>query len=1218
MRRTILFVVAAFTLSLSLPALVPDAQSYGLGKTEKKKKKRPTIEYRKYRRTREVDVQMKQKRKAIREQLQALLKYEKDEKELPALLFRLAENYFEEAMAFFNQAQRLDDDLSKDPQNERLRKEIDRKKKELRVVENKWRRKAVDLYRRIIDKYTSYPGRDQVLFYLASSLWDMEQYKEALTTYRQMIKDYPNSKYVPDAYLAFGEYYFDKALLDKALMAYKKVADYKESKVYPYALYKQGWCYYNLHEWDKAKEMFQSVIYLADMGVKGNRIEIRKEALKDFTLTYSQEGSATAAPRIFKRLAPKEAQQMLINLAGMYFGDGQDKKAILLYTYLIKEKKCSADVPFYQGRVVDCGSRVGNKRYTVKQVRQLVDLFEYVAGCLKNPDAGQKVKLKEARELAEQTLRRLSSVWYKEAKETKQRETFAYAQEMFGDYLDLFPRSPDAYDMRFAYSELLFHRLERYERAAVEYSKVVAQDLAWLKKHKKFPKKGTKDKKGRSAPGTYLCDAAYKAVLAHRELMKKERKLERRRHKKEKKGKTATLGKKVIPKGKKRFIQAAEIYLDHCPSDQDICSVRFDIAKTYYDFSHFDEATKRFDEVVKDCTSDDLAEYAANLVLDTFNLKQDWDNLNKYARKYYANSTLMKHEKLKAFLLKLIPQIAFKRINMLASRPEYKKMKPTRMHYKIGRAFIKFVREFSKHDLADEALFNSSVEFEKAERLDLARKARVKLITEYPTSDLVPGTIFNLAENYERMTQFNDAAELYEKYAKTYKKMKGLGKAVSYKAKGKKRRRGKHKRRSKKVAKKIAKKAGKEKRFEGNRRTWNSEDAQDALMNAGIYREALRQYREAIRDRLEFVDLFPRSDEAAQVYYSLGLLYEKMGRLKKAADVFKRYSEDYFRANNDRAIAAHMKRAVLLGKMKKWRDAEKEMHTIVSLYRKYKRRSRAKGDKLFESAEAAAHAEFILGESLYKDYIKFRFTKVKPKQLKRQLNEKTRRLTKVVRLYTDIAKLKQPEWAIASLYKLGRAYENFAETFYKAPLPKGLTPEQKDMYTQVLREKGQPWEDKAVAHFQAAVKKGSELGFYSQFTRLALAKLQHYRPAEYPREDLGFRLSVVADTASQNPLLVASWEEVKKKPELLNKEPPLQTQRKKSARKTAPKTEPKTEPETEPSSSPSKGSGMSKTGGITTGEPADKPETKPEPKNEPMPADPASEVEGEEPEDDFE
>jgi len=1219
MKRFVSLLIGLFFISQALPVLAPSASAYTVGKEkkkEKKKKRRPTLEYDRYRRRREIDVKMEAKRKAIREQLQALLKYEKDKKERPALLFRLAENYFEESQSFFFKAQRLDEKLAKDPENNRLRREIAQRKKELRKIEDKWRNAAIDMYNQIITEYPRYPDRDEIYFYLGGSLWDLQRFKEALKIYRRMIKEYPNSKYIPDAYLAFGEYYFDSAKLDKALMAYKKVAEYKEAEIYPYALYKQGWCYFNLHEWDKAKDMFQSVVYLYDIEteVTGKKIEIRKEALNDFTLTYSHHGSASAAPRVFKRLAPKESHKLLINLAGMYFADGEDKKAILLYTYLIKTEKCSAEVPFYQGRVVDCASRVGNKRYTVREVRKLIDLFKDVKKCIQSPTAKEKERLKEARELAEVTLRKLSSIWYKEAKETKQKETFEYAGEMFGDYLHLFPNSPDAYDMRFAYSELLFHRLGKYGRAASEYAKVVAMDLKWLKKHKKCPPKGAapdpKAKKSgkikKSPPCTYLCDAAYKGVLAHREIMKKERKKERKRKKKKKKG-----GKGVIPRGKRRFIQAAEIYLDHCPKDQDLCSVKFDIAKTYYDYNHYKVAVRRFDEVVRDCTDDDLAEYAANLVLDTFNLKQDWENLNKYARKYYANPTLMKNQKLKTFLQKLIPQIAFKRIGEMEAKINQKRKKAgkhplstTRLGYKVARAYIKFVREFPKHDLADEALFNSSVKFEQAERLDLAKKARKKLINEYPTSDLVPGTIFNLAENHERMTEFDDAATLYEKYARTYKRMKGLGKAVSYKKKDKKHR---GKKRKKKKKKRIAKgkKPKKEKRFVGNRRTWNSEDAQAALMNAGIYREALHQWSKAIKDRIEFVDLFPRSEEAAAVYYSLGLLYEKMKKHKQAAAVFKRYSQDYFRANTDRAIAAHMKRAEMLIRTSKkmWREAEKEMRTVLSLYRKHKKRKK-KGDSLVEAAEAAAHAQFILGESTYKEYIKYKFKvrrirkkKGYEKQLEKQLGDKTKLFKRVERVYTDIAKLKQPEWAIASLYKLGRAYEDFAQTLYKAPLPPKLTPEQRQIYMDLLRMKGQPFEDKAVAHFKAAVDKGSELGFYSKFTQRALKKLQEY--GQYSREDVGFKLAVVADATYRNPLLVATWDEVMKNPDLL-KEDPLITKRK-GAPEPPPVPPSKDEPAEEAAPEPKK-------------------EKAPKAEEEPREmADPASEVmDEEEPEDEFE
>jgi TolA-binding protein len=86
------------------------------------------------------------------------------------------------------------------------------------------------------------PHGDQLLFIRAQALWDQGKKQEAARAYRDLIKNYPNSRYVPEAYLAFGEYYFDEGKIEKALMAYKKVIQYKGSKVYSYAMYKAGWC----------------------------------------------------------------------------------------------------------------------------------------------------------------------------------------------------------------------------------------------------------------------------------------------------------------------------------------------------------------------------------------------------------------------------------------------------------------------------------------------------------------------------------------------------------------------------------------------------------------------------------------------------------------------------------------------------------------------------------------------------------------------------------------------------------------------------------------------------------------------------------------------------------------------------------------------------------------------------------------------------------------
>jgi hypothetical protein len=129
------------------------------------------------------------------------------------------------------------------------------------------------------------------------------------------------------------------------------------------------------------------------------------------------------------------------------------------------------------------------------------------------------------------------------------------------------------------------------------------------------------------------------------------------------------------------------------------------------------------------------------------------------------------------------------------------------------------------------------------------------------------------------------------------------------------------------------------------------------------------------------------------------------------------------------------------------------------------------------------------------------------------------------------------------------------------------------------------------------VDKGSELGFYSKFTQRALKKLQEY--GQHSREDVGFKLAVVADATYRNPLLVATWEEVLKNPDLL-KEDPLITKR-----KGAPEPPPVPPSKDEPAEK-------------AAPEPKEKkkaPKAEEEPKEM---ADPASEVDEEEPEDEFE
>jgi len=81
------------------------------------------------------------------------------------------------------------------------------------------------------DKYGSYKRTDEVLFYLAYLLQQVKKEDASRKYFKRLIKDYPKSKFVPWAFLAFGEYYFDNKDLESALKFYDKVLQFTESSI---------------------------------------------------------------------------------------------------------------------------------------------------------------------------------------------------------------------------------------------------------------------------------------------------------------------------------------------------------------------------------------------------------------------------------------------------------------------------------------------------------------------------------------------------------------------------------------------------------------------------------------------------------------------------------------------------------------------------------------------------------------------------------------------------------------------------------------------------------------------------------------------------------------------------------------------------------------------------------------------------------------------------
>jgi tetratricopeptide (TPR) repeat protein len=1065
-------------------SIAPDKSLAGdISRKKKKEEDAPSLSYDTFRL--DVELQVASKRRDQIRDLTEIIRLSTDKKEKPGLLFRLGELYWEESKYYFFEANRKDDDKIKamNAKDEAGVARAEGEKNDLLAKSKEFADQAVEKYFQIVQEYKDYERTDEVLYFLGLNLMDSSDekgQKKALASYKRLIEKYPKSKYLPDSYLAVGEYYFNgskgkRDVLEKALENYKSAAKYPENQVYGYALYKQGWCHFNMADYEKAMDQFKSVVLYAEIGGveevegkgKSKRQGLVKEARNDYVRAYSRGGGTPGEARErFGKLAkkPEDLRMMMKQLANLYYEDGKDKEAALTFDMLIKERPTSPDAPGFQGKIVDCVMRAGNKRMTVTQVRKLVTIMDGVVKGNPKMDDKEKKSLDEARELSERTISNLAVNWHNEAKKTKDEETFGFANEVYADYLTLFPESPKAYDLRFFWAELLNDNLNKYQRAAEEYTRVTQIDIGRIEKKSEDGNPGK--------PGKWMNNAAYNSILAWDSVVKNETTAEASKapaasNDPNKKG--------VIPPSKQALLEACERYLKYIEKGDKKVEIAYKAAKIYYDYNHLDEAVARFADIAltypdyKFENGDRAGEISANLVLDSYNILQDWGKVNEWAKKFYAEERLATG-KFRDDLEKLIRESQFKLINQLEAKNDYAK---------AAEQYTSFVQDWPKSELADKALYNASIDYYNAKMLDKAIEVRKKLISQYPKSTYVPKTLYALAEGYEAVADFDDAAVLYEKYASNYEKSKGGG--------------GKRSDRKRKDKDKDKESVGEQ--------VWEEQKAQDALYNAGVFRDGLGQYKTALKNREAYLDNWPKSKDAEAVTKSIIDLHEKMGLWSKAQKLYEEYERDQIKDPNKLLWAEGRIANIYEEKLRNEKGARKIYARILDYYEKLSKKQKEGLD--IQALDAVARASFVMNEDDYKRYgnLKLRWSSLANiGELKGSIATKSKALEEVQKNYTKTVQFKSADPAICALSRIGLAYDQFADNLSNPPVPKGITDDLLFEVKSGFEQQAAPVREKAAEAFTATVQKAQELDVFNSCSAKALDMLRNkYKPEQFPK-----------------------------------------------------------------------------------------------------------------------
>lgn len=996
----------------------------------------PQLKYEQFRRS--VEVQVAEKREAQIDGLKRLLDLGPEESEVPDIKFRLAELYFEKSQFFFFRAQEADDRMLKaQEKGDKAASSVAESEKKKHTAESQsWANQAVDIYKDIRDRFPNYKRMPEVLFALGQSYWNAGRLDDAIEVYTDLIKNFKDSPLVADAWLAFGEYYFNKADLNRALKSYELAAADKRSRVYGFALYKQGWCYYNLADWQAALSKFRAVIYYsytADVLGGERKISLAREAQKDFVRTYAHQGDAQKAKFVLaditsgdepdERCTTGTCLKLLEQLGDIWFAQGSFDEAAVIYRDLMQARPESSRNPYYQGKIVDLVSRSADKTRTTFEARRLVEEFQRVGAQVQagKGDAQAKENLAEAEVLAESTLRRLAQLWNKEAKKTRQKRTFEHARDMYEDYLRLFSASKFAYELRFQLGDL-YYKLEQFDKAAKAYEETVLAD----------PK------------GKYLIDAANDNILAVEEHLK-------------------DLGLRAVkvPKGqelvpleihpeRQRLMDACDRYVKFVPVEkaEKLVSVKYKVAHLLYQHNRFDDAIVRFNELVDNHASAEESSYAANLVVDVYNLKEDWQKLYDTSVAYLRIEPLIaERPKLRSDLSKFAEYAKFKLVQILEEKlkQEGKSLAP------VAKAYEEFQREFPGSENADKALYNASVAWDLVGERDHADKLRQLLMREYKDSPLRVDVQFYTAKTHEERAEYLKAAELFEEFASKYP---------------------------------------------------NDERARDAMYNAAVFYAGTGKVQVATKLREEYLKRYGKAKggekEAADIYFQIAQDLERNKKWSLAAQRYEEFSKKF--PGDDKVFEALWREATIRREQLGQRGpSEKILGVLLGEYQKRKKR----GQEM--PPVAADYASRIDLENTHQILPKYQKLSIrrpdlrKPKEFMKDVETMARVREDVIKAYTRIVtEYQQAHSTIGALLKIAEVWDRFAKAMMGVQCPSGLTPEQCDLFKQGFEPQVDPARQGALDAYRVCVGKSSELSVFTKDSATCVKRLEELSPEDFP------------------------------------------------------------------------------------------------------------------------
>ena len=896
---------------------------------------------------------------------------------------------------------------------------------------------AVDLYQRLVTGFPDHERSDDFHFMLGYCLGELGRTEESLRVFEDLIRRFPQSPRVPEAWVRIGDASFQQASpqsTDTAIQAYQMLYTANDHPLYPHAVYMLGWIWYRADDLSRAVEAFTKLLDHEGDGAERDGDRRVRERSKPWAEGVRTIAACFANPKwdgiqqarqwsARVRGRPYEPA-VLRALADELFDQGRYPAAAETYAALIALDPSAPDAPRLQSRIVVAWSRDRRPDEEARAREEL--LSRYVeGGAWWQRNRGSADVLREA-----SVLRRdgeLGAARHHLAQGHALRKAgradaalaeYRRAEQGYGRYLEAAPDAQDRYEVLFERADAAYHAGEHLQ--AAELYERVRDDAS-----------GTRHRE----------EAALDAVLSREAHVAQARQggaLEERKVTLAKDRRGGPPRAEPLPPPLAALVRASDAFVGGFPGNERAPAIAYRAGETLYAYDHLEESRRRFEELVNRWPEAEAAGFAANLIIETHLAEKDWAGVERAAARFQV-APVGRDAGLSAALRKVGLGGRFNRAQALVQQGQVEA---------AAELFLAVAAEDTNGEFADEALYNAAGCYESLRRLDRAIPLFERVQAAHPSSSLAEEAAVRIAWNAESVFDFERAV--------------GANQWL--------------------VDRRPA-----------------SRHRKDALYNAARSLECLQRYDAAAAAFVRYAKSDPEAEDAAQALFRAGVAYGKAKawakQVRALEDLATRFSA---KAPPELLVEARLRMASAHRELSQGGAATREYAAAVAEFRRLGLRPEASPSAAAAAAESQFR---LAEQELRKfEGISLPATS-DPRKLKRPLTAMLAEMKRVAPMYDAVKAYKRPDWTIAAFYRQAYLLERFARTLYDAPVPAELEKPGREEYLAAYQDQlaqfARPYEAQAVQVYVQALAAARDLHVKNEWTTMILRSLARHRPREY-------------------------------------------------------------------------------------------------------------------------